>query len=232
MHSRMERHLILWGFVVAAAILVFAGWESYRNTTRFAEASDWQKHTYEVLRTLDETVARLVDAETGQRGYLLTGNEAYLEPYREAIKNLDQAARHLKDLTSDNPNQQKRIQALEPLTEKKLAELQRTIDLRRKEGIAAANQVVLEGSGKRWMDQIRALASEMANEENDLLRLRTQKVDESMARSGRTIAAGTLVSISLLVLCFGLSRELSERKRTRRLLGQSDCSRIARWERT
>jgi PAS domain S-box-containing protein len=223
MHWKMERHLILWGFVTAAAILVFSGWQSYRNTTQFAEAAQWQKHTYEVLRSIDETAARLVDAETGQRGYLLTGNEAYLDPYREAIKNLDQVTSHLKDLTSDNPNQQKRIQTMEPLIEKKLAELQRTIDLRRNEGLAAANEVVQDGSGKQWMDQIRALASEMANEENDLLRLRTQKANESIARSARTIAAGTLVSISLLVVCFGLlSRELAERKRAQKALEESE----------
>ena len=100
MQSKIERHLIRWGFVAAAIILVFAGRQSYRSTTRFAEATEWQKHTYEVLRTLDETVARLVDAETGQRGYLLTGDEAYLEPYRQAIKNLDQVTGHLKNLTS------------------------------------------------------------------------------------------------------------------------------------
>lgn len=86
MQWKIERHLILWGFVAAATILLFVGWESYQNTTRFAEAAGLQKHTYEVLRTLDETVAVVVDAETSQRGYLLTGNKTYLEPYRAAIK--------------------------------------------------------------------------------------------------------------------------------------------------
>src|SRR6266403_4488 len=81
---------VLGGFVIATAILVFVGWQSYRNTARFAEAAEWRKHTYDVLRNLDETVARLVDAETGQRGYLLTGEEAYLEPYRATIKSIDQ----------------------------------------------------------------------------------------------------------------------------------------------
>ena len=223
MQWKIERHLILWGFIAAAVILLFSGWKSYQNTTRFAEAAGWQKHTYEVLRTLDGIVARVVDAETGQRGFLLAGDEHYLDTYREASKNVDQVTRHLKDLTSDNPNQQKRIQTLEPLIEKKLAELQRTIDLRRKEGFAAANEVVLEGSGKGLMDQIRTLAAEMANEETDLLRLRTQKADESMARSARAIAASTLVSISLLVLCFGLlRRELTERKRAQEALAKSE----------
>ena len=223
MQWKMERYLIPLGFVAAVAIFAFAGWESYRNMTRAAEAMALQKHTYEVSKTLDETIVRLVDAETGQRGYLLTGDETYLAPYRAAIKNIDQAMSHLKDLTSDNSNQQKRIQAMEPIIEKKLAELQRTIDLRREKGSIAANQVVLAGSGKGWMDEIRALASEMSNAESDLLRLRTQNTDESLAKSSRAIAAGVFVGISLLVLCFGLlARELSERKRAQEALGKSE----------
>jgi two-component system, NarL family, sensor histidine kinase EvgS len=223
MKWKMRNRLVLVGFVIATAILVFAGWQSYRNTDRFAEASEWRKHTYEVLRNLDQTVARLVDAETGQRGYLLTGEDAYLEPYRAAIKNIDHAIGDLKSLTSDNPNQQKRVQVLEPLVETKLAELQRTIDLRKNAGPAAANRVVVEGSGKQTMDQIRAILTEMENEEKDLLRIRTKEANESVARSARTILTGTLLSISLLVLCFGLlQRELSERKKVQAALAKSE----------
>jgi CHASE3 domain sensor protein len=223
MKWKMGNRLVYSGFAIATTILVFVGWQSYRNTARFAEASEWRKHTYEVLRNLDETVARLVDAETGQRGYLLTGEESYLEPYHVAIKNIDRTIGNLKNLTSDNPNQQKRIQILEPLVEKKLAELQRTIDLRKNENLGAAHRVVLEGSGKQAMDQIRAVVAEMTNEEEDLLKLRTQKTNESVATSVRTILTGTLVSISLLVLCFGLLlRELSERKKAQEALAKSE----------
>src|SRR6266852_5983311 len=172
MKWKMGNRLVLAGFVIATAILVFVGWQSYRNTARFAEAAQWREHTNEVLNSLDNAVGRLSDVETGQRGYLLTGEEAYLEPYRVAIKNIDQTIRKLTNLTFDNPNQQKRIQILEPLVVQNLAELQRTIDLRKNEGLAAANRVVREGSGKRWMDQIRAVVAEMTSEEEGLLKVR------------------------------------------------------------
>src|SRR5713226_4455493 len=223
MKWKMGNRLVLGGLLVATAILVFVGGQSYRSTTRFAEAAQWREHTYGVLNSLDNTVGQLSDAETGQRGYPLTGDEAYPEPYRAAVKRIDRGVAHLKSLTSDNPNQQKRIQVLEPLIEKKLAELQSTIDLRRSNGLAAATGVVLEGSGKQAMDQIRAVIVEMRNQETDLLRIRTQRANESATKSAKTVAAGTLLSIALLVLCFVLlQRELSERKKAQEALAKSE----------
>src|SRR5882672_908706 len=223
MKWKMERRLIFWGFLVAAGILVFVGWESYRYTVRVDEAADARKHSHEVLRTLDETLARLVDAETGQRGYLLTGDEAYLEPYREAIKTLDQVTGQLKALTSGQPDQRKRIQALEPLIEKKLTELQMTIDLRRKEGFEAANKLVLEAHGKEWMDQIRVVLAEMIDEENNIRRIRTQEMKEVLTRTSRLVVAGNLLSIVLLSVVFvALLHELSERKRAQEALARSE----------
>src|SRR5260370_11658751 len=138
MRWKPERHIVFLGFALAAVISVFAGYESYRNTVRFSEASEWRKHTYEVLRNIDATAAGLVDAETGQRGYLLAGQEIYLEPYRASITNVGQTIANLNSLTSDNPNQQKTLHILWPLVEKKLWELQLPIDLLKKKGLASA----------------------------------------------------------------------------------------------
>ncbi|PYU57496.1 MAG: hypothetical protein DMG56_22330 [Acidobacteria bacterium] len=220
---KMERRLALWGFVVAAAILVFVGLDSYLHTVRVDEAADARKRSYEAELKLDEVVALLVDAETGQRGYLLTGDDAYLEPYREAIKNLDQVMGQLKDLTAGNPNQQKQLQTLEPLIERKLAELQMSIDLRRKEGFAAANQVVIAGHGKELMDQIRVVLGEMKEKGNDLRRIRTQEMKEVLTKTSRLVVAGNLLSIVLLSVVFVvLLHELSERKRAQEALAKSE----------
>src|ERR1700674_2387665 len=154
MRRILNRRAVLAGFLAATIILLAVGWQSHANTKRLAEADAWQNHTYEVLNTLGETAANLDDAETGQRGYLLTGQDGYLEPYNRAIANLGPVIRHLTRLTSDNANQQKRIQTLEPLVEKKLAELQNTIDIHNKVGPSAAHDAVIKGSGKRLMDQV------------------------------------------------------------------------------
>jgi len=220
---KMERPLALWVFVVAAAILVFVGLDSYLHTVRVDEAANARKRSYEAELKLDEVVARLVDAETGQRGYLLTGDDAHLEPYREAIKNLDQVMGQLKDLTAGNPNQQKQLQTLEPLIERKLAELQMSIDLRRKGGFAAANQVVIAGHGKELMDQIRVVLGEMREKGNDLRRIRTQEMKEVLTKTSRLVVAGNLLSIVLLSLVFVvLLHDLSERKRAQEALAKSE----------
>jgi len=219
----MERRGILWGFVAAATILMSVGWESYRYTVRVTEAADAQKHSYGTQLALDEVAVRLVDAETGQRGYLLTGDAAYLEPYREAIRDLDQGMGQLKTLTADNPNQQKRVQLLETLLKKKLVELQTTIDLREKRDFAAANQIVLAGQGKQWMDQIRGVLAEIKTEENNLRDVRNQAMKRVLTRASYIVAAGDFLSCTLFLLVFiFLLYELSERKRAQESRAKSE----------
>src|SRR2546422_8623709 len=220
---KMERRGILWAFVAAAAILMLVGWESYRYRVRVDEAADARKRSYEAQLALDEVATRLVDAETGQRGYLLTGDETYLEPYREAVKNLDQVLGQLKVLSADNPKQQKHLQELEPLIEKKLSELQTTIDVRRNQGFAAANQVGLAGHGKQWMDQISVVLGQMTDEGKDLRRIRTQEMSQVLTSTSRLVVAGNLLSILLLLLVLAiLLHELSERKRVQEALARSE----------
>src|ERR1700737_2645623 len=218
-----DKRLIYVGFVAAAGIMLLVGWESYRDPLRVAEAAAARKHSFEVRGLLSDTAARLVDAETGQRGFLLTGDDAYLEPYSAAIKSVDRLLTELKSSTADNPVQQKRLLELEQLIDKKLAELQRTIDLRKQDGLAAANAVVLKGEGKRWMDQIRSLLGDMQNEEDRLRALRAVEMTGALNRSSRIVVAGNLLSASILVVVFALLfRALSQRKRAQEGLEKSE----------
>src|SRR6516162_3275590 len=104
---------VLVGAGLVAALLVGNAGLAYRNTRQLLEDAGWVAHTHEVLDLTSDVLRTLVDAETGQRGFLLTGKEDVLEPHQQALARLDQEVRTLKDKTRDNPRQQARIKELE-----------------------------------------------------------------------------------------------------------------------
>ena len=142
-------------FGLALVAMIVVGAVSYDSTTKLIESAEWVRHTHEVLNGLDEVLSAFKDAETGQRGYIITGEARYLEPYEGARDVIDQKLKRLRELTSDNPNQQQRLTALEPLVSSKFTELQETIDIRKQEGFGPAEKVVVTDKGKNAMDSIR-----------------------------------------------------------------------------
>ena len=94
------------GIGMALALLILNAATSYRNTLKLLENERWVSHTHQVLTELEATLSTLKDAETGQRGYLLTGEERYLEPYHSAIARINQQVVELQQLTADNNRQQ------------------------------------------------------------------------------------------------------------------------------
>ena len=122
------------GFGLALAILATIGTVAYRSTVLLTETAKSVAHTHQVLQKLESVLSVIKDGETGQRGYLLTGEDKYLDPYNRAHKLIDDELKDLRGLTKDNANQQRRLDFLEPLAngkESKFAELQETIDARK-----------------------------------------------------------------------------------------------------
>ena len=185
------------GFGLALVILIAIGAVSYNSTAKFMDSAGWVAHTYEVLDNLAGFLAAMKDAETGQRGYVITGQDQYLDPYHNTAAVANQNLKSLRRLTPDNPVQQRRLDALEPLVASKFAELQGTIDLRKDKGFEAAAKEVLTDKGKEAMDRIRRLTGEMQEEENGLLR---QRSEEEKARAQATKL--TIIFGSFLALIF------------------------------
>jgi PAS domain S-box-containing protein len=192
------------GIGMVVALLIFNAATSYRNTLKLVENEHWVSHTHQVLTELEATLSTLKDAESGQRGYLLTGEERYLEPYHSAIARINQQVVGLQQLTADNNRQQQRIRDLKIAIDSKLAELEKTINLRRQQNLEAALQQVKTDRGKEIMGDIRQQIATMSAEETQLLQ---QRARESQASANLTILAFTvaaLVNFLLMVLVYYL----------------------------
>lgn len=203
------------GFAIAIFAIIANAFVSYRNTSQLVENEELVVHTHQVLSNLEKTLSALKDAETGQRGYLLTGASEYLQPYESAIASLHNQLQTLKQLTVDSPEQQRRLVVLEQKVTRKLNELQETIELRQTRGLEAAQRVVLSGQGKQIMDQIRQQVAELETTERTLLQQRARESQSSFQRTTTTFTLASLLSLGLLALLYALvRRDLSTRQQT------------------
>jgi methyl-accepting chemotaxis protein len=183
------------GFGIALGIFVIVGAVAYRSVTQQTEAADWVAHTREVQTVLADLLTNLQDAETGQRGYVITGVDSYLAPYTEGTARAEDNRKRLAQLVSDNPRQQARADALAPLIADKFAELQDTINLRRTGDFAAAQKIVLTDRGKKTMDAFRNVLQEMNSAEDDLLKTRAESAQVDARDAKLTIVLGTLLAL-------------------------------------
>jgi methyl-accepting chemotaxis protein len=200
------------GFGLALAILVIVGSVAYRSIEKLADTAEWVDHTQQVLVSLESVLSTMKDAETGQRGYVLTGDENYLEPFRSAQSTIAGEIKKVRTLTKDNANQQRRLDVLEPLIsgrDGKFAALVETIDAR-KIGFEAALKIVRTDNGKKIMDDIRKVIDEMKSEEEALLGVRSAEARATAHNATLTIVGGTLLAFALVAIAgFFITRNIS-----------------------
>ena len=215
---------IVVGFGTTLTILVVNAGITYHNIQKAIATSNWVSHTNEVLAALEGTLSTLKDAETGQRGYLITGRENFLQPYNIATKSVNDYLQQVKKLTVDNRIQQQRISILEPKIAAKFNYLNQTIALRRQKGFAAAQQIVLSERGKQEMDDIRVLVAQMKSEERQLLQQRSQDAKTSAQQLILTFSIASGASLALLGLVYYLvKRDIEKRSEAEKILRQSEA---------
>ncbi len=162
---------IFTGFIACAIILAGVAIFSFRNSAKFVETNQWVNHTHEVLFEFEQTLAATVDAETGIRGYVITGNEVFLEPYNGSTERLSDHIDKLQKLTVDNITQQKNIEILKNQVSEILQYQSNLRDIRKKD-FEQAREIVASGEGKKLQDAIRKTIADAIQIENDLLKAR------------------------------------------------------------
>jgi PAS domain S-box-containing protein len=176
--------------VLAALVgLSYRQWGNYRRANAEAERGR------ELVTAIDSVLIAVVDAETGQRGFLLTGENRYLEPYDQAIQELPNDLATLKRLLRDRQGGEQQFSELNSLAERRLDELRRTIEVRRTQGAQAALAMVRTEDGKRTMDSIRVLCVQMRRNE-----LASQVLASDSAQAAEGVALLITVAGSMVLL--------------------------------
>jgi len=221
MKARIGRKVHL-GFGLALLLLTFVGWVSYRSLTGLVEAAEHRSHTLEIFFWLEELTARLADAETWQRSYSSSGQDFYLASHRVSVQEIEYSLKTLHRLTADNPRQQRRLDALEPLVEERLKVLQEMIDLRKEDRLTAEAELALASRGKAKHDEIREVIAGVKREENRLLRYRDDDSHASADTAVAVIVCGSLLSFVLVVVAtFLIDHEIAVRQRAEEALRQA-----------
>jgi PAS domain S-box-containing protein len=175
--------------------LVGTGIFAYLNLLEYQSRENWVAHTYQVINTSEDLLSALKDVETGQRGYILTGNIEYLQPYQESLPKVRVLLTRLKQLTQDSASQQKTLAQLQPLIDEKLRDLLQKINLRQSQGFDAALKRVNLNTGKRLMDKIRQLKEIVQNREEQLLIQRLKSKQWIETQVNLTVAIALLGSV-------------------------------------
>ncbi|MGA8432680.1 MAG: CHASE3 domain-containing protein, partial [Candidatus Sulfotelmatobacter sp.] len=195
----LQRNLLLVlsiGLLLTFGVVAY----SYRSALDNQELNAHVRHTLEVKEQLHRVLLVFDNAETGQRGYLLTGDPSYLIPYDQAIAASESEISRLADLVQNNPLQRQQMSELRAVGEQKLAELAQTVQLKKEGKSAEALQMVRSGQGRRHMEEIRGIVAAMQDQEN-----RRFAAWSASAQRGRwslvfASAATALLSIIVYVL--------------------------------
>ncbi|KFE69587.1 methyl-accepting chemotaxis protein [Hyalangium minutum] len=205
------------GFGLMVLILLALVSASYLSFARLQQARVLDLHSFEVLLELRGMMKSLVDRETGERGFLLTGAEEFLEPLREGRSTFDEHLAQARHLTSDNPRQQERLQRLQALNEAWLNNyLEPMLALRKdvSEGRAELSKLIEQvraAKGKHFMDQMRSIEAELEAEEFELLKQRRAQTDALAAQMYGMLLGGGALGVPLaMLLSLVLARSITQ----------------------
>jgi methyl-accepting chemotaxis protein len=198
---------IFAGFSLAIIVIVFFGVTAYINTDDLITDSKWVTHSNEVWNEISNVMSTMKDLETGSRGYIITGDEDFLEPYRNGLDSVHVQIGELQRMIADNKLQTSRLEEVKVIIEAKLLGLDRNIQLRRTRGFDAASA----GVEKKYMDEIRVLLGIMTSEEDRLLVERSAKMEATNRRMNSTVLWGIPLSVIFLVLTgFLITRNIAK----------------------
>ncbi|TZF84034.1 response regulator [Pedobacter sp. BS3] len=191
---------VLTGFGITLFFVFVLAIVSYLSIQKLQSDINWANRTEKIVTLSGNIQQYLVDAETGQRGYIITGSEAYLDIYNLSVNNVDPAILQLKSLLAGSNDQLVNVDSLQLYVSRKIAEMKYTIGLRNSAGFEAVQKRILQNHGKLYMDKVRSyIASIQAFENKKLIQRRSQS-EAGVDRTLLVILSGSFIILCLILL--------------------------------
>jgi PAS domain S-box-containing protein len=214
---------VIGGFLLLLVLLIANAFLLRRQLAIQTADQARAEESRRLLFELEQTESLLKDSETGQRGFLYTGQSKYLAPYNLAIGQIEPHLQSLARLASNDPHERTRVAALSILAHEKLRELAATISLYESGKPDAAKALVLSDAGLFTMDNIRRLVDEMAQEDSDLERAQAVTYQKSVRETIAAIYLASFVAaLGLILLAYFILREMELRESHARQLRERE----------
>jgi signal transduction histidine kinase/DNA-binding response OmpR family regulator/CHASE3 domain sensor protein len=219
MKSLLKKNIFI-GFGLSLLLLIITSTASFISISNLLNSQKMVIHTNEVIKKLESTVAIVLAAEASQRGFLLTGNREFLQPYNGSRERALRALDEIKILVNDNIVQQKDAEELKQVITERFRLLQILIDIKRNGNDPTVEEL---RKGKIYMDQARRLVTQMEDREQGLLTIRTQAMNKFVSSTPTFLLVASLLSILLTVIAFlKVNADLEKRIRLQDELEEKD----------
>src|SRR6185437_584102 len=197
------RQQVLTGFVISLFLVFYAFYFSYTSIDKLLENEKLIEYTESVIRAANRVQALILDSETGQRGYIASGEKKFLDPYNKSILLVPSTLAALKELVANDSVQMRNVDSLSFFANLKSEELKSIIIIPRAKGFDTARKTLATNPGKYYMDQVRVWKDRITEKENKLLKIGKAS---SSAAAGATVNAilvtGIIVACIIIMLSF------------------------------
>ena len=202
---------IISGFICVIVITAILSGIFIHSTLNAQQTNNWNIHTYKVMLNYKSLLESLINVETGQRGYLVAGEEKFLEPFNVGKDNFRTSLAELKEITSDNPKQQEKLNAIEQKSKEFTKILEDGIELRKSGNMDVVVENEKKQLSKNSMDSLRTMIDDGINMEQNLLAVREQQSKNALIFSIGSTAIGFIITVILsIIIAIKISGSISK----------------------